>query len=272
MNDSMDDTSPVFWIGFPFWRHSSRWISGNYLERKAKINHRKIPLAMTSETTGEKHRIETKTFPSLIDSTPMWERHHIKRHRVNAFIQKPSWLHAYLITRHWFLEVKIEYEEDLLQKIFSKSSCHRIDTGFVWFCQSSHSPSMDWAWARYCESSVWTCNQFSGERIARSNHPVLEYQFWLVRTKTNRSWVCCHSHWFQSRFVQSSSDWSLLSEWISIENSILVSGSRDNKVIFWDTKSGQILKTIFIGRNLVRFFVVRGRDISTIASRVDYRC
>jgi WD40 repeat protein len=38
---------------------------------------------------------------------------------------------------------------------------------------------------------------------------------------------------------------------LSIENSILVSGSRDNKVIFWDTKTGQILKTIMIGRNLV---------------------
>ncbi len=36
-----------------------------------------------------------------------------------------------------------------------------------------------------------------------------------------------------------------------IENSVLVSGSRDNKVIFWDTKTGQILKTIMIGRNLV---------------------
>jgi hypothetical protein len=34
----------------------------------------------------------------------------------------------------------------------------------------------------------------------------------------------------------------------------LVSGSRDNKVIFWDTKTGQILKTIMIGRNLVRSF------------------
>ncbi len=38
---------------------------------------------------------------------------------------------------------------------------------------------------------------------------------------------------------------------LSIENSVLVSGSRDNKVIFWDTKTGQILKTIMIGRNLV---------------------
>ena len=36
-----------------------------------------------------------------------------------------------------------------------------------------------------------------------------------------------------------------------LDNSRLVSGSRDNKVIFWDTKTGQILKSIMIGRNLV---------------------
>ena len=31
----------------------------------------------------------------------------------------------------------------------------------------------------------------------------------------------------------------------------MVSGSRDNKVIFWDVKTGQILRSIMIGRNLV---------------------
>ena len=36
-----------------------------------------------------------------------------------------------------------------------------------------------------------------------------------------------------------------------LENSVLISGSRDNKVIFWDVKTGQQLKTIMIGRNLV---------------------
>lgn len=36
-----------------------------------------------------------------------------------------------------------------------------------------------------------------------------------------------------------------------LDNSRLVSGSRDNKVMFWDTKTGQILKSITIGRNLV---------------------
>ncbi len=42
-----------------------------------------------------------------------------------------------------------------------------------------------------------------------------------------------------------------------IENSVLISGSRDNKVIFWDTKTGQILKTIMIGRNLVCSFLFK---------------
>jgi len=46
-------------------------------------------------------------------------------------------------------------------------------------------------------------------------------------------------------------DYPYLKVCFIIENSILVSGSRDNKVIFWDTKTGQILKTITIGRNLV---------------------
>lgn len=34
----------------------------------------------------------------------------------------------------------------------------------------------------------------------------------------------------------------------------LVSGSRDNRVIFWDIQSCQNLKTIQIGRNLVSLF------------------
>lgn len=42
-----------------------------------------------------------------------------------------------------------------------------------------------------------------------------------------------------------------------LDNSVLVSGSRDNKVIFWDTKTGQILKTIMIGRNLVCLFILK---------------
>ena len=38
---------------------------------------------------------------------------------------------------------------------------------------------------------------------------------------------------------------------MTVDNSILVSGSRDNKVIFWDTRTGRIIKAIMIGRNLV---------------------
>ena len=40
-------------------------------------------------------------------------------------------------------------------------------------------------------------------------------------------------------------------EFSFLENTVMVSGSRDNKVIFWDVKTGQILRSIMIGRNLV---------------------
>ena len=50
----------------------------------------------------------------------------------------------------------------------------------------------------------------------------------------------------------------------------MVSGSRDNKIIFWDTKTTQILKTIMIGRNLV-CGILRCEIKKNLSSSFSYR-